>query len=254
MLVDSAWTSLSPAAWRRQDPPRRVKMPVMPSIADNIARVRERVRIALERAGRGAGDVTIVAVTKTFGADVVREVIGGGILDIGENRVQELVAKQEEIGDACRWHLVGPLQRNKAAKVVGRVSLIHSIDGIRIAETIDRIARERGQRVRVLLEVNTSGEASKHGVAPDEAVPVAEAILRLESVDLDGVMTIGPASVDGAQTRVCFRTLARIARELRSATGRKLPVISMGMSEDFEIAIEEGATLIRLGRVITGER
>jgi pyridoxal phosphate enzyme (YggS family) len=229
-------------------------MPAMPSIADNIARVRERVRAALERAGRGANDVTVVAVTKTFGAEVVREVIRGGILDIGENRVQELVAKQEEIGDACRWHLVGPLQRNKAGKVVGRVVLIHSIDGVRIAETVDRVARARGQRVSVLLEVNTSGEASKHGVAPEEAVHVAEAIVRLESVDLDGVMTIGPASTDIAETRACFRTLVGLARELRAATGRKLPVISMGMSEDFEIAIEEGATLIRLGRVITGER
>lgn len=229
-------------------------MRAMPSIADNIARVRERVQAALERAGRGASEVTTVAVTKTFGADVVREVIRGGVLDIGENRVQELLAKQEAVGDACRWHLVGPLQRNKAGKVVGRVALIHSIDGVRIAETVDRIAQERGERVRVLLEVNTSGEASKHGVAPADAPLVAEAITRLESVDLDGVMTIGPASVDAAETRSCFRALARLAGELRGATGCKLSVISMGMSEDFEIAIEEGATMIRLGRVITGGR
>ena len=231
-----------------------VSMPAMPSVADNIARVRERVQSALDGAGRGADEVTIVAVTKTFGAEVVREVIRGGIFDIGENRVQELVAKQEAIDDSCRWHLVGPLQRNKAGKVVGRVALIHSIDGVRIAETVDRIAHERGERVRVLLEVNTSGEGSKHGVAPAEALFVAEAIARLESVDFDGVMTIGPASVDVAETRACFRTLVRLARELRAATGRKLPVISMGMSEDFETAIEEGATMIRLGRVITGER
>lgn len=226
----------------------------MPSIADNIARVRERVQTALARAGRGANEVTTVAVTKTFGADVVRDVIRGGILDIGENRVQELVAKQQEVGEACRWHLVGPLQRNKAGKVVGRVDLIHSIDGVRIAETVDRIARERGVRVRVLLEVNTSGEASKHGVMPAQAPLVAEAIARLESVDFDGVMTIGPVTVDAAQTRSCFRALVRVAAELRGVTGRKLPVISMGMSEDFEVAIEEGATMIRLGRVITGDR
>lgn len=226
----------------------------MLSIADNIARVRERGQAALERAGRAAGEVTTVAVTKTFGADVVREVIRGGILDIGENRVQELLAKQDEIGDACRWHLVGPLQRNKAGKVVGRVELIHSIDGVRIAETVDRIAKERGERVRVLLEVNTSGEASKHGVGPTEAPRVAETIARMEFVELEGVMTIGPTSVDAAQTRSCFRALAGLARELRGVTGRTLPIISMGMSEDFEIAIEEGATLIRLGRVITGDR
>jgi pyridoxal phosphate enzyme (YggS family) len=226
----------------------------MQSIADNVSRVRERVHSALERAGRGADEVTIVAVTKTFGAEVVREVIQAGILDIGENRVQELLVKQEAVGAACRWHLVGPLQRNKAGKVVGRVALIHSIDGVRIAETVDRIARERGERTRVLLEVNTSGEESKHGVRPADAPLVAEAVARLASVDLEGVMTIGPASVDMAETRACFRTLARLARELRAATGRKLPVISMGMSEDFETAIEEGATMIRLGRVLTGER
>jgi uncharacterized pyridoxal phosphate-containing UPF0001 family protein len=133
----------------------------MPSIADNIARVRERPGRP-RRAGRGRMKST-VAVTKTFGADVVREVIRGGVLDIGENRVQELVAKQEAVGDACRWHLVGPLQRNKAGKVVGRVELIHSIDGVRIAETVDRIAT-RGARVRSPRGEHLR-EASKHGVS-----------------------------------------------------------------------------------------
>ena len=166
----------------------------MPSIADNVARVRERVHAALRRAGREGDDVTIVAVTKTFGEEIVRAVIDAGIGDIGENRVQELLSKQDAIGvDACRWHLVGPLQRNKAGKVIGLVHLIHAIDGVRIAETVDRIARERGIRPRVLLEVNTSGETTKHGVAPDHIRAAGEALARMESLAWDGLMTIGPA-------------------------------------------------------------
>lgn len=229
-------------------------MRAMPSIADNVARVRERVEAARRRAGREPDDVTIVAVTKTFGAEIAREIIDAGIADIGENRVQELLAKQEAVDLPCRWHLVGPLQRNKAGKVVGRVDLIHSIDGVRIAETVDRIGRERGARVRALLEVNTSGEASKHGVAVSDAQFVLDAVARLEALDLVGVMTIGPASVDMVETRACFRALSRLARELRASAGRPLPVISMGMSEDFEVAIEEGATMIRIGRLIAGQR
>jgi pyridoxal phosphate enzyme (YggS family) len=229
-------------------------MPPVTPISDNIARVRERIRAALGRAGRASADVTIVAVTKTFGAEIVREVIEAGITDVGENRVQELLAKQESLGRNCRWHLVGPLQRNKAGKVVGRVDLIHSIDGVRIAQTVDRIARERGTRVRVLLEVNTSREASKHGATVEETRAVADAIAGLESLDLSGVMTIGPLSGGEAAARECFRTLTRLATELRVSTGRPLPVISMGMSDDFEVAIEEGATMLRLGRVLLGER
>ncbi len=227
----------------------------MTTVSDNVARVRERVHAAQKRAGREHENVTIVAVTKTFGEEIVRAVIDAGLLDIGENRVQELLAKQDAIGvGACRWHLVGPLQRNKAGKVIGRVDLIHSIDHVRIAETVDRIARERGARVRVLLEVNTSGEASKHGVAPREARAAADAIARMGSLDWEGVMTIGPLAGGEAETRACFRSLAALARDLRAATGRALPTVSMGMSDDFEVAIEEGSTLVRVGRAITGNR
>lgn len=230
-------------------------MPAVPSIADNVARVRERVHAAVRRAGREGDDVTIVAVTKTFGEEIVRAVIDAGIGDIGENRVQELLSKQDAIGvGACRWHLVGPLQRNKATKVVGRVDLIHAIDGVGIAETVDRIARERGARARVLLEVNTSGEATKHGVLPGDACAAGEALARMESLAFDGLMTIGPASGGAPEARACFRLLAQIARELRATTGCTLPVLSMGMSDDFDIAIEEGSTLVRIGRGITGER
>jgi pyridoxal phosphate enzyme (YggS family) len=228
--------------------------PLKTTIADNLARVKERVESAARRAGRRADAVTIVAVTKTFGADVVEAIVRAGIRDIGENRVQELLEKSAAVTSPCRWHLVGPLQRNKAGKVVGRVHLLHAIDGVRIAETVDRIAGERGLRAAVLLEVNTSAEASKHGVLPAEAVAVGESLARLAHLDFRGLMTIGPLAGGSGETRRCFRELASLAGELRRTTGLALPELSMGMSDDFEAAIEEGATIVRLGRVITGSR
>lgn len=226
----------------------------MDTIADNVARLRDRVGAALSRAGRAADAVTVVAVTKTFPAALVREVIRAGIADIGENRVQEMVSKAAGVDLPCRWHLVGPLQRNKAAKAVEVAHLLHAIDGVRIAQTVDRVAGERGQRARVLLEVNTSGEASKHGVGPGDAPAVADELARLENVDWLGLMTIGPVGIDPVETRACFRSLASLRADLRARTGLPLPHLSMGMSGDYEIAIEEGATLIRVGRVITGDR
>jgi len=225
----------------------------MTPISENVVRVRERLVAAAARGGRNPAAIALVAVTKTLGAAVVREVVAAGVPDIGENRVQELLAKQDELtGLECRWHLVGPLQRNKAGKVVGRVDLVHAIDGVRIAQTLNRVCSERGVRMPILLEVNTSGEASKHGVAPAAARAAADEIARCEWLDWRGLMTIGPLS--GGDTRACFRMLARLSEELRAATGKELPILSMGMSDDFEVAIEEGSTMIRLGRCITGER
>jgi len=228
-------------------------LPVVERIAENVQRVRERIAGALARAGRTEA-VTVVAVTKTFGPEVVDAVIAAGINDIGENRVQEFLAKSDRVTQPCRWHLVGPLQRNKATKVIGRFQLLHAIDGVRVAEALDRLGRERDERTRVLLEVNTSGESSKHGVDPDDAPAVAAAMGALPGVALAGLMTMGPASVDPAHTRRCFRLLARLRERLNAETGLELAELSMGMSADFETAIEEGATIVRLGRIITGER
>lgn len=226
----------------------------MDDIVRNLEAVEGRIAVALLRSGRAPGAVTLVAVTKTFPADMVRRVIRAGILDIGENRVQELTAKAAEVTEPCRWHLIGPLQRNKARKVVGLAHMIQAVDGVEIAQAIDRIAREQNLRVRVLLEVNMSGEVSKHGVEPSDAPRVADELLALGSLDWRGLMTIGPLGADERVTRDCFKRLARLAEDLRSRTGRELPELSMGMSDDFEMAIEEGATIVRLGRVITGER
>jgi pyridoxal phosphate enzyme (YggS family) len=223
-------------------------------ISGQIEAVRARVSEALERAGREPGGVTIVAVTKAFGADMVRRVIAAGIADIGENRVQEMVAKAAEIDVPCRWHLIGALQRNKAAKAAALAHLIHAVDGVPIAQTLDRIARERGARSRVLLEVNTSGEASKHGVEPSAAPAMGETLAALPGLDWQGLMTIGPLGGDLGAARRCFQQLRHLAEDLRLRSGLALPELSMGMSDDFEVAIEEGATIIRVGRVITGDR
>lgn len=227
---------------------------LMNTIADNVARVRERVAAALARAGREPSEVTLVAVTKTFGPEMVEAVLEAGIEDIGENRVQEMVAKREAVTRPCRWHLIGHLQRNKATKVVGAVEMIQSVDTLRLAQTLDRLGGERGVIPRILLEVNTSGEESKEGVAPGQAVALAAEVAALEHLALEGFMTIGPVSIDPAGTRRCFRDLYRLREEARAATGLALPHLSMGMSGDYEIALEEGATIIRVGRGITGER
>jgi pyridoxal phosphate enzyme (YggS family) len=228
--------------------------PQMDDISRNIEAVHGRIAGALSRAGRSPGEVTLVAVTKTLPATVVGQVIRAGVLDIGENRVQELVAKAAEVTEPCRWHLIGPLQRNKVRKVVGLAHIIHAVDGIEIAEAVDRVAREQNLIVRVLLEVNTSAEATKHGVDPADAPRIADALFALGNLDWRGLMTIGPLDAGEGVTRDCFRRLARLAADLRTRTGRELPELSMGMSDDFEMAIEEGATIVRLGRVITGER
>jgi pyridoxal phosphate enzyme (YggS family) len=235
-------------------PPRGTFVGPMADVAGNIEAVRTRIEAALSRAGRYDGPVAIVAVTKTFSADVVREVIRAGITDIGENRVQELLAKARQVEEPCRWHLVGPLQRNKIRKVVGMAHLLHAIDGETIALAVDRVAGDEGVRPAVLLEVNTSGEASKHGVSREDAVELGYHLASLEYLDWRGLMTIGPLTAGPGATRACFRRLAVLAAELRGRTGLSLPELSMGMSDDFETAVEEGATIVRLGRVIVGER
>lgn len=226
----------------------------MDPVLARVETLRERVRAAEKRSGRVPGAVTIVAVTKTFPVEMVRRVMAAGIHDIGENRVQEMLAKSAELDQPCRWHLVGPLQRNKAGKVVGLVHLVHAVDGVLIAQTLDRNARERGTGVRVLLEVNTSGEATKHGILPDAAPALSETLASFTGLDWRGLMTIGPAGGDLDAARRCFQRLRRLADEMRRRSGRALPELSMGMSDDFEVAIDEGSTIIRVGRAITGER
>ncbi len=223
-------------------------------VADSIHDIRRRISAACVRAGRDASDVTLIAVAKTFGSDAVRAAVHAGVADIGENYVQEFARKRDELPDeAIRWHFIGHLQRNKVKSVVGHAALIHAVDSVRLAVEIGRLATARGIVQEVLVEVNTSGEGSKFGCAPEGAVRLVQEIVLVEGVRLSGLMTIGPFLPEAESSRPAFRTLARLREELRAA-GVEAPHLSMGMTNDFEVAIEEGSTMIRIGTAIFGRR
>lgn len=226
------------------------------SVRENLDRVRERVARAAERAGRGESDVTIVAVAKTHGPEVVTEAIEAGIRDIGENKVQEFLAKAPAVTLPCRWHLVGHLQSNKVNKVIGRFALVQSVDSLALAEIIGRAGGRDGVVTDVLLEVNTSGEESKFGLAPEATLETCEAIARVPNVRVRGLMTVGPLADDAAVTAAAFARLRRLREEIEAARIGNVSMehLSMGMTDDFELAIAEGSTMIRLGRVLFGER
>ena len=220
----------------------------MQDIRANLERVRERIARAAERAGRRAGDVTLVAVSKTVEAARVREAIAAGVTALGENRVQEARAKIAEIGRPVPWHLIGHLQTNKAKDALELFDVIHSLDRLELAAELDRRARQRGRDVVTLLQVNVGGETSKGGVAPDEVGRALEAIAKLERVLVRGLMTIPPEVERAEQARGWFRMLRELAER------HDLRELSMGMSGDFEVAIEEGATLVRVGTAVFGPR
>lgn len=226
----------------------------MNAVAENVKRVRERVDAALRRAGRADDAVTLVGITKTFDASMVDALVDAGIDDIGENRVQEFLDKRENVCARCRWHMVGHLQRNKATKVVGQFHRIHSVDSVRLARTLSRYSSEAQRTTDVYVQVNTSGEPAKSGFSVEETIDRAGEIIALPGLQVHGFMTIGPYSMDPAATRACFRTLFQLRGRAADSLGEPFAELSMGMSGDFEIALEEGATVIRLGRVLTGER
>ena len=223
------------------------------TLDDMVAAVRAEIAAACERAGRDASDVTLVAVAKTFPVDRVAAVIEAGVTDIGENRAQELKEKATVIGERAVWHFIGPLQTNKVRQVVGVAALIHSVDRYGLGEAIARRARSIGVVQDVLVEVNVGGEPSKTGVEPQRAVALARELSDLEGLRVKGLMAIPPQVEDPEGTRAYFRDLsglgAHLSQEIEGADH-----LSMGMSSDYRIAIEEGATLVRVGRGIFGPR
>lgn len=220
----------------------------------NLQEVQARIAAACNRVGRDPATVTLVAVSKTVPAPALREVLQAGQVVFGENRVQEALAKMEEVGPPARWHLVGHLQRNKARQAVGRFELIHSVDDLELAREIDRRAAARGGVQPVLVEVNVAQEDTKHGVASSALPALLEGVEALPAVDLQGLMAIPPPAGDPDASRPWFAALARLRQEAVRRLGRPLPHLSMGMSDDFEVAVEEGATLVRIGRAIFGDR
>lgn len=223
-------------------------------LKDRVDGVRERIEAARSRAGR-TDPVTLVAVTKTHPADLVRAAVAAGVADVGENRVQEMDEKVGEVGrGAVRWHLIGHLQRNKAARAVALADLVHSLDSLRLAEALSAEAVKAGIVIPCLVQVNTSGEESKFGLAADEALDAIGRMAELPGLRLEGMMTMAPFTDDQAVIR---RTFAG-ARRLCEDAARQVPgfgrQLSMGMSNDFEAAVEEGSTLVRVGSTLFGER
>jgi pyridoxal phosphate enzyme (YggS family) len=210
------------------------------SIAENLQTVRERIA----EAGRNPDDITIVAVTKGFGADRAQEAVDAGLTILGENRVQEAIAKMELVPDA-RWHLIGHLQTNKVKLAAGRFELIHSIDSLRLAEQIAKA----DPRQLVLVEVNVSREPQKSGIDPEHVLALAKEVSQL--LDLRGLMAMGPASGD---PRPAFEEVRRLRDEIQETLGKPLPILSMGMSGDYEAAVAAGSTMIRLGQLLFGPR
>ncbi len=220
----------------------------MTGVSANLAAVRSRLADAAARAGRSPGDITLVGVSKTHPADVLRAAFDSGLRDFGENRVQEAAPKihaLREQGAVPRWHLVGHLQRNKVRAAIDLFDILHSVDSERLAEAISAAAT---RAVRVFIEVNAAGEETKFGVAPADVSKLAERIGRLPNIELAGLMTVAPQVDDPEDVRPVFSAL----RQLRDAVG--LRELSMGMTDDFEVAVEEGSTLVRVGRAIFGAR
>ncbi len=222
---------------------------------ESIARINERIEAACARSGRKSDEVTLIAVSNTFPAEVVRQAYDAGLRIFGENRPQELRDKARLLPEDIEWHFIGHLQTNKIKYVVPRAVLIHSVDTVHLARALNQFAEKKSLTIPVLLEVNTSGESTKFGFKPAEVSEAFGSIKELKYLQVKGLMTIGPLTDDQRQIRQAFRTLANLRETLVSAfPGHALPFLSMGMSGDFEIAIEEGSTHIRVGTAIFGAR
>ncbi len=226
-----------------------------PSLEARIEDVRARVRAAERRSGRAPGAVTLVAVVKTVAVETVARAVALGLADLGENRVQEAERKIVAVGRAAaRWHMIGHLQRNKAGHAVELFDRVHGIDDLELARALSRRASGAGRVLPVLVEVNVSGESTKFGVTPEGLGPLLEAVAGLPGLALDGLMTVGAPVEDPADARPGFARLRALRDVAQARLGRALPELSMGMSGDFEVAIEEGSTMVRVGTALFGAR
>jgi PLP dependent protein len=224
------------------------------TISERLEGIEARIAAACARAGRPRGSVQLVAVAKTHPPEAVREAAEAGLRVFGENKVQEAAAKIPLCPGHLSWHLVGHLQRNKAGRAAELFELIHSVDSLRLLETLDRACDELGKTLPVLLEINVAGEASKFGLKPDEVPAVLAASGRFPRVEIIGLMTMPPIRPEPEKARPDFRRLRELRDGWEAPCGVRLPELSMGMSHDFEVAIEEGATFIRIGTALFGER
>ncbi len=228
-------------------------------LCDRVSRIRERIEAAAKRSGRDPSDVSLMAVTKTRGARIVRQAIGAGLSLFGENYIQEADEKIRELRDGSpniRWHFIGHLQKNKVKRAVELFDCIETIDSIKLAETLDRRARDAGRRMPILCQVNLAGERQKAGISPEGLKKLIEKVMDLSGLRLDGLMILPPYSPDPEKTREWFSALRRLRDNLESelCLDGRLKELSMGMSHDYEVAVEEGATIVRVGTALFGPR
>jgi pyridoxal phosphate enzyme (YggS family) len=223
-------------------------------VADRIEAVRGRINAAATRANRDPLDVLLIAVTKGVDADRVDEAISAGVEDVGENRIQEAEDKQAKVRRTARWHLIGHLQTNKAGRAAALFDFVHSVDSRRVAEALSTHRPPGLDPIGVLLEVELTGLATRFGVHEGDVEGVVQELVNVPAIHLMGLMTIAPFSEDAEDARATFTRLRHVRDHMEHATGWALPELSMGMSNDFEVAIEEGATMVRVGRAIFGER
>lgn len=225
-------------------------------IRANIESVDERISAACRRAGRDRSEVSLICVTKTKPVEMLQEAYEAGQRDFGENKVQEICRKKPDLPSDIRWHMIGHLQRNKVRQLIGQTVMIHSVDSLRLAETISTEAQKAGVRIPVLIEVNMAGEESKFGVPAEKAEELVRDAALLEGIEISGLMTIAPYTEDPETNRPYFAGLRELAVDIgqKCIDNVSMSVLSMGMTGDFEVAIEEGATHIRVGTGIFGER
>ena len=226
----------------------------MASIAENLERVREQIAQAAAKSGRSAGDLELVAISKTHDAEKVREAIEAGQHLFGESKVQEARLKIPDLPSSTRWHFVGHLQKNKIRHALPLFEMIHSVDSLALAEDINRIAEEDGLHPRVLLEVNVAGEGSKFGFQPEKLREQMESLLALPRLSILGLMCIPPIAEEAEASRKYFVALRELRDRVQIAFHVDLAQLSMGMTQDFSVAVEEGATVVRVGTAIFGER
>lgn len=226
------------------------------TLRDNLQSVEEKIQRACERAGRGRDEVTLIAVSKTKPVSMLEEIYACGIRDFGENKVQELSKKYEELPKDIHWHMIGHLQRNKIKYIADKTCLIHSVDSVRLAEALEHEAEKRGIKINILLEVNMAKEESKFGFMPEEVIEAAKEISLFSHLHIKGLMTIAPFVENPEENRIHFANLRKLSVDIanKNLDNVYMGVLSMGMTNDYEVAIEEGATCVRVGTGIFGER
>lgn len=225
-------------------------------IKENLVCVEKNIKDACERAGRKVDEVTLIAVSKTKPVEMIDEAIDYGIRQFGENKVQEIMDKYDTVKEPVNWHMIGHLQRNKVKYIVDKVCLIHSVDSYRLAEMIHQEAVKANVISNILIEVNVANEETKYGVKVEEVLPLVEQISKLSNIRINGLMTIAPFVDNSEKNRVHFRKLRNLYVDIKSKNidNVDMEILSMGMTNDYEVAIEEGATMVRVGTGIFGER